>query len=394
MSAVISNQTEMARWLLRQGADPLLKDEQGFRPLMLSVREGAAGSVAELAAYDREDLDPALLLAALLGRVDVIDTLTNYGASVYARMEDGRTALMVASQNGHIEAVKLLLDIGSSRYATDQEGRTAADLAAAAGHSEISALIAREPVLSEIALESPTQIAKSMDFFVDKALAKTTNTTAPNGKPAFVGSSSAEKSHTPAVAIEGMILSHSVSTVKPSPSENGEVVAVPLTKDEPFAMPPLAMRYYRERQTPVTVQGVQGSAVKLKIAGASPREVTVHEGEVIPGSNLVVVRVKQRMEDSKVNPGGTREISVVELRDSSSGATREWIVGNPTNAHDPVALVEDTATGKRYIASPGQQFKGEDSGDYLITDVRPNQMVIKEMATGLVRTIPLRGPRG
>lgn len=109
---------------------------------------------------------------------------------------------------------------------------------------------------------------------------------------------------------------------------------------------------------------------------------------------MVVVRVRKRMEESKVNPGGAAEISVVEVRDQSTGATREWISGVPSKAHDPVALVEDAATGKRYLASPGQRFTGADGREYLISDVRPNQIVIVETASGEVRTILLRGPRG
>ena len=104
--------------------------------------------------------------------------------------------------------------------------------------------------------------------------------------------------------------------------------------------------------------------------------------------------MRRRMEDSKVNLGRPAEISVVEVRDRATGATREWMAGLPSKAHDPVALVEDAATGKRYLASPGQRFKGADGREYFISDVRPNQMVIQDVASGTVRTIPLRGPRG
>ncbi|MEY3895452.1 MAG: hypothetical protein RLZZ214_971, partial [Verrucomicrobiota bacterium] len=86
--------------------------------------------------------------------------------------------------------------------------------------------------------------------------------------------------------------------------------------------------------------------------------------------------------------------SVMEVRDASTGTTREWISGVSSKAHDPVALVEDSATGKRYLASPGQRFTASDGSEYLISDVRPNQIVIQETATGSVQTIPLRGPRG
>ena len=177
MAAVLADQTEMVRWLLRQGADPRLKDRDGFSPLMLAVRDGKSGPVAELAPYHRESLDSALLLAALVGQTEVIDTLTNYGASVYARMEDGRTPLMVAAQNGHTESVKLLLDIGASRFSTDGQGRSATDIATMAGHPEIAALIARDPLPGEIALESPEEIAQSMDTYVDAA---TTGTPSPS----------------------------------------------------------------------------------------------------------------------------------------------------------------------------------------------------------------------
>ena len=90
---------------------------------------------------------------------------------------------------------------------------------------------------------------------------------------------------------------------------------------------------------------------------------------------------------------GVRELPV-EVRDTATGTSREWISGVPANAHDPVALVEDSATDRRYTASPDQRFKSADGTEYIISDVRPNQLVIEEAATGAVQTIPLRGPRG
>ena len=381
MAAVLGDQSEMVRWLLRQGADPGLKDKDGFKPLMLAVREGRPAAVAELAAYHREDLDPALLLAALVGRADVIDALTNFGASVYARMEDGRTPLMIAAENGHADAVKLLIDLGASRFTTDPDGRTAAEMATAAGHPEIAALISREPLPADLALESPVEIAESMDAFVDAVAAGAEKATA---SPANVPPRAASK------PIEGETLSSPVASRQAprKPSAAGPAPA------EPFPMPPLVMRHYREKEVPVSVKSVAGEIATVRIAGAVPREVNVRAGDSVPGSNLVIVRVQRRMEDSKLSLGRPVEISVVEVRDRSTGSTREWISGVASKAHDPVALVEDAATGKRYLASPGQRFKGADGAEYLISDVRPNQMVIQETASGAVQTIPLRGPRG
>lgn len=385
MAAVLGDQTGMVRWLLRQGADPGLKDEDGFKLLMLAVREGRPGAVGELAAYHREDLDAALLLAALVGRADVIDALTNFGASVYARMEDGRTPLMIAAENGHVDAVKLLLDIGASRFTTDPDGRTAADMATAAGHPEIAALISRDPLPADLALESPLEIAKSMDAFVDAVGVEVALEN--DGKPPVASANVPRRAASR--PIEGETLSSPVASQAPRQSPPASPTA-----GGPFPMPPLVMRHYREKEVPLSVKSVQGDIATISIAGAAPREVKVRAGEPIPGSNLVIVRVLRRMEDSKVNAGQPAEISVVEVRDRSTGSTREWISGVPSKAHDPVALVEDAATGQRYLASPGQRFKGADGAEYLISDVRPNQMIIQEVASGAVQTIPLRGPRG
>lgn len=400
MAAVVSDKPAMVRWLLRQGASPLAKDAENFKPLMLAVREGSAGSVMELASYDREDLDPALLLAALMGRTGVIDSLTNYGASVYARMDDGRTPLMLAAQNGHAESVKLLLDIGASRHTTDAGGKTAATLATEAGHPEIAAMINREPTAAEMALETPEEVARGMDEFVAAAegdsSAETetealkapgatgipaTSEVAPEGKPV----PRPRAARAPSKPIEGAVLGF---TKAPAPDSKpaaarGRMVTVPVI-----------MRHYREADVPVQVAEVSGETATLKINGRTDRQVKVRAGEAIPGSSLVVLRVKRRMEDSKLTDGRPMEVSVVEVSDRNSGAKREWISGRPSTAHDPVALVEDPLTGQRYTAVPGQRFKSADGGEFRVADVRPNQIVIEDLSDGSVQTVPLSGPRG
>ncbi len=50
--------------------------------------------------------------------------------------------------------------------------------------------------------------------------------------------------------------------------------------------------------------------------------------------------------------------------------------------------------GARYTARPGQKFKSADGGEFVVTDVRPNQIVIESLTDGSVVTVPLVGPRG
>ena len=451
MSAVTADRPEMVQWLLRQGADPKLKDDDGFMPLMLAVTGGSEKSVEEIAPYHREDLDSALLLAALVGEAEVIDTLTNYGASVYARMEDGRTPLMLAAQNGHMEAAAMLIDIGASRFAVIESGDTAQSLAVAAGHTEIAELIEKGFAGDALALESDEQVAEALVDYIEEAepadeefaagetpagdddgsIASNEsgeNASAPWNKSlagqgggqsgslpdevADGGGAVTERSTSggsPANAVDvrqkpavANLAGATVSAARPNrpveiPGETRTTESADNIEKQaaaPVAELPLVMRHYRQRELPVEVKKVSGGVASLHLLGSQPGKVQVSQGEKIPGSDLVVVRVFSRTEHGKLNNGGSIEVGVVEVEDTGSGLKREWLEGRPASGHDPVALVEDAATGKRYLAKPGQKFRSEDGREFIVNDVRPTQLVIEDAASGEVRTLRLRGPRG
>lgn len=372
MSAVLSGSPAMVRYLLSQKADPLKKDAEGIKPLMLAVRAGRAEMVAELAPYDREKLDDALLVAALEGKAAVIDELTNYGASVYARMDDGRTPLMLAAENGHVEAVEMLIEIGANRFSMDDEGRIAADMAREAGHEQLAMRLAEEPGKDEFGIEEPADLGAEM-------LAKVTE--AESDAPAEAGSAAGS------APVQG---GGAVGTALVGPAPLDGMV---LESESEGAMPakqPLVMRAYRQKELPLRVESVEGEVAMLRMSSGGVKQVT--QGETIPGTPLKVVRMERRIRDLK-DQGGQTEVSVVEVEDESSGRRRELVSGLESTAHDPVALVED-AGGKRYVAKAGQKFRGADGAEYVVIDVRPNQMVIENKTRGEVITVPLRGPRG
>ncbi len=388
MVAVIRNDRRTAGWLLRQGADPTAKDDEGYTPLKLAVKEGAAASISELAAYDREDLDSALLLAALLGKTEVIDVLTSYGASVYARMDGDRTPLMLAAQNGHLDSARLLAELGSSRHAVDAEGRTAARLAEEAGYPEIVEALNHDPSTSELSLQSTAEISGGMDDFVAAAESAAPAAEAAGGAGKMAPPRGSQVRRAPSRSIEGVVLA-------PLSAEAGHDAAGGVAGAAgSAARAPVIMRHYREADLPVEVVHTAGEVATLRISGKRSRDVKLRTGDAIPGSRLFLVGVKRRYENSKFAGGKPMEVSVVEVEDRTSGVRREWISGRQPTAHDPIALVEDPVSGERYTAVPGQRFRSADGGSYLITDVRPNQIVIQDTSSGETRTIPLRGPRG
>ena len=456
MAAVIADRPEMVQWLLRQGADPKLKDDDGFISLMLAVTKGRRAAVEELAPYNREDLDSALLLASLIGQAEVIDALTNYGASVYARMKDGRTPLMLAAQNGHKEAAALLIDIGASRFATTDGGDTAQSLAVAAGHAELAELIEKGFSGDVLALESDEEVGEAMGEYLDENQVGLEEPAAdgslaandggdesrmPWNKPlpgegagSFgllpegaadpesgqrTGSGSALAGaalggeHTrratggyagrkePVRNLGGATVSGTKTATRAKLPDGFEISGSTGTASQsagqanaPVEQLPLVMRHFRQRELPVEVKKVSGGVASLHMAGEEPRDVQVRAGETIPGSDLVVVKVFSRTEHGKLNGGEPIEVGVVEVEDKDSGLKREWLEGRPASGHDPVALVEDAATGRRYLAKPGQKFRSEDGREFIINDVRPAQLVIEDTSSGEVRTLRLRGPRG
>jgi len=372
MSAVLAGPPAMVRYLLSQKADPLAKDAAGCRPLMLAVREGRAEMVAELAAYDREHLDSALLVAALEGRAAVIDALTNYGASVYARMDDGRTPLMLAAQNGHVEAVEMLVGIGANRFAMDDEGRIAADMAREAGHEALAERLAEAPGKDEFGIEDAAEFGAALAV---KAERVESSAEAEAGGTAPAGDAGVAAGMSPGL---------------PAPLDGMVLEATPVVADASAVATPLVMRAYRQKELPLRVESVRGSTARLRISGGGLREVVA--GETIAGTRLRVLRVEHRMRGDK-DRAGESEVSVVEVEDPASGLRRELVTGVEASAHDPVALVEDAA-GRRYVAKAGQRFRGGDGAEYEVVDLRPNQMVIENRTTGEVITAPLRGPRG
>jgi ankyrin repeat protein len=381
MAAVAAGQASSVRYLLRHGADPRLKDENGLKPLMIAVSEGRAEMIPEIAAYDRENLDEALLIAAITGKPKAINQLTNFGASLYACMDDGRTALMAAAENGQEESVKMLLELGANRYAIDPQGRTAADYASQAGHDSLATLIRTEPKPSEYGLESTEKIGAEMASRVDARQAMIeTPVDEPTAPEAVHGQR--RGSSAPPALLEGSTIQAGASSAPSQP---------PVLAGNPIPIP-LVMRDFRQKELPLQVLTVQGNAAVIQRPG-HPKE-SVRVGETIPGTRLLVVQMKRRFRSTKERNGEPIEFSTVSVRDSVTGLDRDLITGVQASAHDPVALVEDASSGQRYIAKAGQHFRSADGTEYEVTDVRPNQIVVEKTGTDDVWTVPLRGPRG
>ena len=112
-----------------------------------SVRSGDYAGVKKLIeegtdvnAQTKEGV-PALMIASIIGHIEVAKLLIEEGADVNTRDNDGGTALIWASQEGHTEVVKLLIKEEADVNAQNNVGYTALMAASVSGHTEIVKLL-------------------------------------------------------------------------------------------------------------------------------------------------------------------------------------------------------------------------------------------------------------
>lgn len=300
---------------------------------------------------------------------------------------------MLAAENGHTEAVKILLDIGANRFTQTSDGRTAADMAKAAGHADVAALVGKQPGGAELGIDSPESVGEEMSAYVD---ANSRKPEVPKASITDAGEAHEGVAHQ-AAALQPQPVA-GVRTLDGAQLATGMGLASPDTgqvpKEPGKATDPIIMRQFRQRGLPLVVSHVEGDTAEIRMSGESAHVMKVAAGSTIPGTRLRVVSVHNKMKSTKLNNGEPMEVSVVELEDGANGRHREIMAGVEATAHDPVALVEDSASGARYVAAAGQKFRGGDGVEYVVADVRPNQIILENTSNHETRTISLRGPRG
>lgn len=159
-------------------------------------------------------------------------------------------------------------------------------------------------------------------------------------------------------------------------------------------IPAIAMRHYREPALPMRVESTGPGVARVRMLSSPAREVEVAEGARVPGSRLKVVRIERRVDHSKLNEGRPADVSVVEVEDVETGRRRVLVAGVAATAHDPMALVQDEASGTSYLVQSGDRFRSDDGSEYSVIGVHPNQVVLEHLGSGETITLPLRGPRG
>ncbi|KAF1353826.1 Palmitoyltransferase akr1, ankyrin repeat-containing protein akr1 [Delphinella strobiligena] len=119
--------------LLRNGADALMTDDQGYNLLHCATLDGNVFQLILLLHEGDLDVDvpdtqghTSLMWAAYKGFPACVDVLLRWGADVHKRDSQGFTALHWALVKGSYMCVQKLLEYGADRFAANNEGKTPA----------------------------------------------------------------------------------------------------------------------------------------------------------------------------------------------------------------------------------------------------------------------------
>ncbi len=111
------------------GPDPLF-DAAERGNLADAQKAILAGSSANVRGGDRLT---ALIVAARIGAIDVVELLLSHGAHTDLVEDEGNTALIHAAINDHDEIIEILLEAGAAVDHANKQGETALMRAAGAG---------------------------------------------------------------------------------------------------------------------------------------------------------------------------------------------------------------------------------------------------------------------
>jgi len=171
MRASERGDAESVEMLLKKGANPNYRDNDGFSPLHFAAFYGRAKVAeilirqgAEVNARDNDGNTP-LHFAALAGDAKVAELLIRHGAEVNAKNNYGSTPLHTAAKWGNVEVVKLLLKSGADPTVRNNDGKSPLDVARESGQSEVARVIEKFTAsrLAILGVETPELYAGEWD---------------------------------------------------------------------------------------------------------------------------------------------------------------------------------------------------------------------------------------
>jgi ankyrin repeat protein len=143
IQAIKNGDCMSAMTALKNGASPEAQSCLGKTALMWAAHMGHVSIIQVLLKVGAtsnargKNGTTALMWAVKSGNIQAVHTLLTAKATVNAHNDYDETALMWAAHAGHAEIVSMLLNAGANVHAREENGKTALKMAAEAGHGKV-----------------------------------------------------------------------------------------------------------------------------------------------------------------------------------------------------------------------------------------------------------------
>jgi ankyrin repeat protein len=355
MLAAESNQVEIVQLLLKKNANPNVEDQTGWTALMKAVYQGSAGCTEALAARSRQEVNRALLVAALTGRQEIAKILIDNGAEIDSRADDGRTPLMLAAGKGDTDFVSFLLKAGADPTLTDKSGATAASLARAKGYKEVADHLHQAPLPPGAVASPQSQVATSKSKEPSGPMSDTDLLLQP------------ERENTAAFDPRGSANANRPVGAPGARTKSASVVEI------------------KQEFLPVMLAEVNGKKAKIRPVDGEAYNVAI--GDQLKGLDYTVTDVEVRNTEDK--DGNPVDDSVVKLRNTKSGQAVALIKGVPAQEHAAYAILSFPGSEQTLKVEVDQTFSipNDPGHTYKVLDIRPAQVIIRRIEDNRVFTL-------
>ncbi|MGL4617395.1 MAG: ankyrin repeat domain-containing protein [Mycoplasmoidaceae bacterium] len=149
--ACMRNDIFMIKSLLKFVPNPNIKTNDGFSPLMFSIKNNNLEAVKILvesgaSVNDRKGMANSLMFACSYGFVEICEYLIEQGSKINITDNEGNNLLMVASKEGQLKIVKMLLNKQIDINHVNKKGNNALMYAILSNHIDIVKILIKNGI--------------------------------------------------------------------------------------------------------------------------------------------------------------------------------------------------------------------------------------------------------
>jgi len=149
----------------------------------------------------------------------------------------------------------------------------------------------------------------------------------------------------------------------------------------------MRLKEYSEVKLPVILRSVEGNTAEIeRLDGPGAKREKIKAGQTIRGLSMKVATVESRIDTDK--HGDRVDMSQVVLTDPSTKEKLVLVKDLPAKTSATSATISDGQTTLKVKEGETFQWPSEPNASYKVVDLREDQVVVKQIETGVTWTVP------